>query len=102
MIAMNPLKEMIPSNKKRRDWYALDKEGERSVIGSMYESSLRVVFAERLYKTVMRLGFPGHSKASFTVRVFPRSPSSPALAGHAFTFFSVTSFIFSTTDCSYV
>ena len=51
---------------------------------------------------VMRLGFPGHSKASFTVRVFPRFPSGPASAGHDFTFFSVTSFIFSTTDCRYV
>ena len=33
---------------------------------------------------LMRLGFPGHSKASFPVRVFPHSPSGPALAGRAF------------------
>ena len=44
---------------------------------------------------VMRLGFPGHSKASFPVRVFPRSPSGPALAGHAFYFLLGHLFLFS-------
>ena len=40
MVAMNPLKEMIPSNKKRRGWNVLNQEGERAIIGSMYESTL--------------------------------------------------------------
>ena len=43
----------------------------------------------------MRLGFPGHSKASFPVRVFPRYPSGPALAGHAFLLSSRSPLLFS-------
>ena len=56
MVAMNPLKEMIPSNKKRRAWNVFNKKGERAVIGSMYESTLRVVFTKRLYKTMIPQG----------------------------------------------
>ena len=53
---MNPLKEMIPSNKKGRRWYVLNEKGEGSVIGSMYESTLRVVFAKRLYEAMIPQG----------------------------------------------
>ena len=53
MIAMNPLKEMIPSNKKRRGWYVLNKKGEGSIVGPMYESALRVVFSKRLNETIV-------------------------------------------------
>ena len=53
---MNPLKEMIPSNKKRRGWYVLNEKGEGSIIGSMYESTLRVVFTERLYEAMIPQG----------------------------------------------
>ena len=56
MVAMNPLKEMIPSNKKRRGWNVLNQKGERAVIGSMYESTLRVVFTKRLYKLMIPQG----------------------------------------------
>ena len=53
---MNPLEEMITSNKKRRGWYVLDEKGERPIIGSMDESTLRVVFTKRLYKSVIPQG----------------------------------------------
>ena len=53
---MNPLKEMIPSNKKRRGWYVLNKEGEWAIVGSMYESTLRVVFTEGLYESMIPQG----------------------------------------------
>ena len=53
---MNPLKEMVTSNKKRRGWYVLNKKGERSIIGSMDESTLGVVFAERLYEVMIPQG----------------------------------------------
>ena len=53
---MNPLKEMVTSNKKRRGWYVLNEEGERSIIGSMNESTLRVVFTKRLYETMIPQG----------------------------------------------
>ena len=56
MVAINPLEEMIPSNKKRRAWNVLNQEGERAVVGSMYESSLRVVFTERLYESMIPQG----------------------------------------------
>ena len=56
MVAMNPLKEMIPSNKKRRCWNVLDQKGERAVIGSMYESTLRVVFTKGLYESMIPQG----------------------------------------------
>ena len=56
MVAMNPLKEMIPGNKKRRGWNVLNQKGERTVIGSMYESTLRVVFTKRLYKSMIPQG----------------------------------------------
>ena len=55
---MNPLKEMVTSNKQRRGWYVLNKEGKGTIIGSMNESTLRVVFTERLYKTVIPQGVP--------------------------------------------
>ena len=50
---MNPLKEMVTSNKQRRGGYVLYEKGERPIIGSVNESTLRVVFAERLYKPVI-------------------------------------------------
>ena len=56
MMAMNPLKEMVASNKKRRSWYILNQEGEGSIIGLMDESTLRVVFTERLYEAVIPQG----------------------------------------------
>ena len=56
MVAMNPLKEMIPSNKKRRSWNVLNQKGERAIIGSMYESTLRVVFTKRLYESMIPQG----------------------------------------------
>ena len=56
MVAMNPLKEMIPSNKKRRGWNILNQKGEGAVIGSMYESTLRVVFTKRLYESMIPQG----------------------------------------------
>ena len=46
MVAMNPLKEMIPSNKKRRGWNVLNQKGKGAIIGSMDESTLRVVFTK--------------------------------------------------------
>ena len=52
-MAMNPLKEMVTSNKKRRRWYVLDEKGEGSIIGSVYESTLRIVFTKRLDETVI-------------------------------------------------
>ena len=55
-MAMNPLKEMIPSNKKGRRWYVLNEKGEGSVIGSMNKSALRVVFTKRLYETMIPQG----------------------------------------------
>ena len=55
-MAMNPLKEMIPSNKKRRGWYVLDEKGEGAIVGSMYKSTLRVVFTERLYEAMIPQG----------------------------------------------
>ena len=48
VMAMNPLKEMIPSNKKGRRWCVLNKNGEWMVTGSMNEFTLRKVFAKRL------------------------------------------------------
>ena len=56
MVAMNPLKEMIPSNKKRRGWNVLNQKGERAIISSMYKSTLRVVFAKRLYESMIPQG----------------------------------------------
>ena len=53
---MNPLEEMITSNKKRRGWYVLDEKSERPIIGSMDESTLRVVFTKRLYKPMIPQG----------------------------------------------
>ena len=53
---MNPLKEMVTSNKKRRGWNVLNEEGEGSIIGLMNESTLRVVFTERLYEAVIPQG----------------------------------------------
>ena len=53
---MNPLKEMITSNKKRRGWYVLNEEDERSIIGAVDESTLRVVFTKRLYEPVIPQG----------------------------------------------
>ena len=53
---MNPLKEMVTSNKKRRGWHVLNEKGEGSIIGSMDESTLRVVFTKRLYETVVPQG----------------------------------------------
>ena len=55
-MAMNPLKEMVTSNKKRRGWYLLDKKGERPIVGLMHESTLRVVFTKRLYEAVIPQG----------------------------------------------
>ena len=55
-MAMNPLKEMILSNKKGRRWYVLNEKGEGTVVGSVYESALRVVFTERLYETMVPQG----------------------------------------------
>ena len=56
MVAMNPLKEMIPSNKKRRGWNVLDQKGERTIVGSVHKSTLRVVFTKRLYKSMIPQG----------------------------------------------
>ena len=56
MVAINPLKEMIPSNKKRRAWNVLNQEGEGTVVGSVNKSSLRVVFTERLYESMIPQG----------------------------------------------
>ena len=53
---MNPLKEMVTSNKDRRGWYVLNEKGEGSVIGPMNESTLRVVFTKRLDETVIPQG----------------------------------------------
>ena len=53
---MNPLKEMVTSNKKRRGWYILDEKGEGSIIGSLYESTLRIVFTKRLYEAMIPQG----------------------------------------------
>ena len=53
---MNPLKEMVTSNKNRRGWYVLNEKGEGAVIGPMNESTLRVVFIKRLDKTVIPQG----------------------------------------------
>ena len=53
---MNPLKEMVTSNEKRRSWSVLNEEGERSIIGLMYESTLGVVFTERLYEAMIPQG----------------------------------------------
>ena len=55
-MTMNPLKEMIPSNKKGRRWYILNEKGEGSVIGSMNESTLRMAFTKRLYETIIPQG----------------------------------------------
>ena len=55
-MAMNPLKEMIPSNKKGRRWYVLDEKREGAVIGLMNKSSLRVVFTKRLYEMMIPQG----------------------------------------------
>ena len=56
MVAMNPLKEMIPSIKKRRGWNVLDQKGERAVTGSVHESTLRVVFTKGLYELMIPQG----------------------------------------------
>ena len=53
---MNPLKEMIPSNKKGRRWYVLNKKGKGAVVGLMYESAFRIVFTERLYEAMIPQG----------------------------------------------
>ena len=53
---MNPLKEMVTSNEKRRGWYVLDEKGEGSIIGSMYESTLRIVFSKRLDEAMIPQG----------------------------------------------
>ena len=53
---MNPLKEMVTSNKQRRGWYVLNEKGEGTIIGLMNESTLRVVFAKRLYEAVIPQG----------------------------------------------
>ena len=55
-MAMNPLKEMIPSNKERRGWYVLNEKGEGLIISPMYEPALRVVFTERLYESMIPQG----------------------------------------------
>ena len=55
-MTMNPLQEMVTSNKKRRGWYVLDEKGEGSIIGLMYESTLRIVFTKRLYEPVIPQG----------------------------------------------
>ena len=67
---MNPLKEVIPSNKKRRGWYVLDEEGEWPIICSVDKSTLRVVFTERLYEAVIPQGIPNvrYGKADRNVR----------------------------------
>ena len=66
---MNPLKEMVTSNKKRRGWYVLNEKGEGSIIGSMNESTLRVVFTKRLYETVIPQGVSNvrYGKADWNV-----------------------------------
>ena len=56
---MNPLKEMIPSNKKGRSGYVLDEEKEGSVIGTMNESPFRIVFTKRLYESMIPKGVTG-------------------------------------------
>ena len=53
---MNPLKEVITSNENRRGGYVLNEEGKRSVIGSMNESTLRVVFTKRLDEAMIPQG----------------------------------------------
>ena len=53
---MNPLEEMITSNKKRRGWYVLDEKSERPIISSMDESTLRVVFPKGLYEPMIPQG----------------------------------------------
>ena len=58
-MAMNPLKEMVPSNKKRRRWYVLNKKGEGSIACSVYESTLRIVFTKRLYEVMIPQGISG-------------------------------------------
>ena len=67
---MNPLKEVITSNKKRRSWYVLNEEGERPIIGSVNKSTLRVVFTERLYEAVIPQGVSNvrYRKADRNVR----------------------------------
>ena len=60
-MAMNPLKEMVTSNKNGRSWYVLNEKGERAVIGPMDKSALRVVFTERLDETVIPQGIPNIS-----------------------------------------
>ena len=56
MIAMNPLKEMVTSNKQRRGWYVLNKKREGTIVGLMNESPLGEVFTERLYKAMVPQG----------------------------------------------
>ena len=53
---MSPLKEMVTSNKDRRGRYVLNEKGEGPIIGSMDESTLEVVFTERLYEAVIPQG----------------------------------------------
>ena len=55
-MTMYPLKEMIPRNKKGRRWYVLNEKGEGLVVGSMNESTLRIVFTKRLYETMIPQG----------------------------------------------
>ena len=69
MVAINPLKEMIPSN-KRRGWNVLNQKGDRAIIGSMYESTLRVVFTKRLYESMIPQGISdiGNVKTNGEIR----------------------------------
>ena len=55
---MNPLKEMVTSNKQRRGWYVLNEKREGMILGPMNESTLGVVFTERLYETMVPQGVP--------------------------------------------
>ena len=55
---MNPLKEMVTSNKQRRGWYVLNEKGEGTIIGSINKSTFGVVFTERLYEAVVPQGVP--------------------------------------------
>ena len=53
---MNPLKEMVTSNENRRSGYVLNKESEGSIVSSMNESTLGVVFTKGLDKTMIPQG----------------------------------------------
>ena len=56
-MAMNPLKEMIPSNKKGRRWYVLNKKGEGTVIGLVYESCQEYVYMVHLFPSLLSFLF---------------------------------------------